>query len=507
MQNINELIFLHPSDDVAVARRKLNEGENLNGLLIKEQIVMGHKVAVRFVPKGQAVRKYQQIIGFASTDINIGEHVHLHNLEMGDFARDYAIGVDCKTQALKKEISFQGIRRSDGSIATRNYVGILTSVNCSATVARAIADHFSKRMAEGPLAPFANIDGVVALTHGTGCAIDGNGVGLEILQRTLRGYMRHPNFAAILVVGLGCETNQLSDFVDDPPSSSQPRIVTYNIQDVGGTRSAIARGIEAINELLPELNDVKRVPVSVKNLIVGLQCGGSDGYSGISANPALGHAVDLLVEHGGTAILSETPEIYGAEHLLTRRAKSQSVGMNLVERIRWWEKYVKTEGAEFNNNPAPGNREGGLTTILEKSLGAITKGGSSNLNAVYKYAETVEEKGLVFMDTPGFDPVSATGQIAGGANLICFTTGRGSAFGGAPTPSLKLSTNSDLWRRQGDDIDINCGEIIDGTSTIQSMGKEIFEQMIKTASGKYTKSEIHGYGQNEFVPWSVGAIL
>jgi altronate hydrolase len=332
-------------------------------------------------------------------------------------------------------------------------------------------------------------------------------LGLQLLERTMRGYATHPNIAAALVVGLGCESNQINAWLSHSGLQEGRSLQTFNIQDSGGTRLTVAKGIELVKAMLPQVNTAQRVPCSVAHITVGLQCGGSDGYSGISANPALGVAVDLLVAHGGTAILSETPEIYGAEHLLTRRAISPQVGEKLVERIRWWEHYTAINGGEMNNNPSPGNKAGGLTTILEKSLGAVAKGGTSNLQAVYEYAEKVSAKGFVYMDTPGYDPVSATGQVAGGANLICFTTGRGSAYGCAPSPSLKLATNSALWQRQTDDIDINCGDIVDGSCSVQAKGAEIFQRIIDCASGQASKSELHGYGQNEFVPWQVGAVM
>ena len=457
------------------------------------------------------MRRYNQIIGFASKAIAAGEHVHTHNLDMGpdkgDFARDYAFGADLKPPPARSEASFMGIKRADGRVATRNYIGILSSVNCSATAARAIADHFSRQNNPAALKDFPNVDGVVALTHGTGCGMDTEGAGMQILQRTLAGYATHANFAGVLVVGLGCEANQISAWLANSSLREGETFKVFNIQDTGGTTKTVARGVALINEMLPKVNNVKREPCSAAHITIGLQCGGSDGYSGISANPALGAAVDLLVAHGGSAILSETPEIYGAEHLLTRRAVTREVGEKLIARIKWWEHYTEINQGEMNNNPSPGNKAGGLTTILEKSLGAVAKGGTSNLQAVYEYAEPVTAHGFVYMDTPGYDPVSATGQVAGGANLICFTTGRGSAYGCAPSPSLKLSTNTALWRRQEDDMDLNCGEIIDGASTVAEMGQRIFELVLATASGAKSKSESHGYGQNEFVPWQVGAVM
>lgn len=507
MTSDNRLIILHPNDDVAICRVQMVSGSVADGLGIKGLIPAGHKVARRAISKGESIRRYNQIIGFASKTIQAGEHVHTQNLVMGEFDRDYAFGVDVKPESAKLSVEFMGIKRTSGRVATRNYVGIVSSVNCSATVVRAIAAYFSPQNPTSPLQAFTSIDGVIALTHGAGCGMDDSGLGMQVLQRTLSGYVFHANFAAILVVGLGCEANQIAAFLGNGGLQESESFKTFNIQDAGGTSKAVAHGIELVKGFLPLANAVKRQPCSVEHIVVGLQCGGSDGYSGVSANPALGRAVDLLVAHGATAILSETPEIYGAEHLLTRRAVTPAVGHKLLERIRWWEAYVRLNSGEMNNNPAPGNKAGGLTTILEKSLGAVAKGGTSNLKAVYEYAEMVTEHGLVFMDTPGYDPVSATGQVAGGANLICFTTGRGSAYGCMPSPSLKLATNSDLWRRQQDDIDINCGEIVDGGSSIDEMGERIFHMVLAIASGDKTKSELHGYGQNEFVPWQLGAIM
>ncbi|MBT9595440.1 MAG: altronate dehydratase [Vitreoscilla sp.] len=503
------VIRLHPDDNVVVSLDQLVSGTVIaaEGTTVSGLIPPGHKMATRQVEPGEAVRRYGQIIGFASQAIRPGQHVHSHNIAMGEFERDYAYGAETrKTVPAPQPAFFDGIVRADGRVATRNYIGILTSVNCSATVARAIADHFRRDIHPEALAAFPLVDGVVALTHGTGCGIDSEGEGLEILQRTLGGYACHPNFASVLVIGLGCETNQIPKLLATQGLKDSGTLRSYTIQDAGGTTKAIARGIELVQELLPRANEVKRQSVPASHLVIGLQCGGSDGYSGISANPVLGAAVDLLVAHGGTAILSETPEIYGAEHLLTRRAQTAEIGHKLVARIRWWEDYCGRNGAQMNNNPSAGNKAGGLTTVLEKSLGGIAKAGSSNLTEVYEYAQAVKARGLVFMDTPGYDPISATGQVAGGANLICFTTGRGSAYGCAPSPSVKLATNTALMRRQADDMDLNCGEVLDGTKSIQELGAELFQLLLETASGRRSRSELHGYGQNEFVPWQISVI-
>jgi altronate hydrolase len=509
------VIELHSADDVVIARQQLLGGSSVNtsrgSIAVRGLIPPGHKIAAHSIAAGSPVRRYNQIIGFASRDIAVGEHVHTHNLDMGadkgSFARDHAIGSDVKPEPVRQHATFQGIIRADGRVATRNYIGVLSSVNCSATAARAIADHFSRRHNPQAMAAYPNVDGVVALTHGSGCGMDTDGEGLRVLERTLAGYALHANFAAVIVVGLGCEGNQIRTWLANSGLKEDGQLRTFNIQDTGGTAKTVEHGIAVVSQMLQKANEVQRVPCSAEHLIVGLQCGGSDGYSGISANPALGRAVDTLVAHGGTAILSETPEIYGAEHLLTRRAVSHEVGEKLLSRIKWWEHYTQINDGEMNNNPSPGNKAGGLTTILEKSLGAVAKGGTTNLQAVYEYAQPVKAHGFVYMDTPGYDPVSATGQVAGGANLICFTTGRGSAYGCAPSPSLKLSTNTALWQRQSEDMDINCGEIIDGTTTLDQMGERIFRAMLAHASGQPTKSESHGYGQNEFVPWQLGAVM
>jgi altronate hydrolase len=425
---------------------------------------------------------------------------------VSSFTRDYAIGADAQPTSMRPEkdqAAFKGIVRPNGQVATRNYIGILATVSCSTSVAHFIASDIQK----DNLARHTQVDGIFALGHGSGCGCAEGGEGQELLQRTLAGYARNPNFGGILLVGLGCEVNHLDCLLENMHLKEGPLLRTVSIQDTGGTSQTVNRGIKAVQEMLPEVNRVTRSTVSARHIVLGLECGGSDGYSGISANPALGKAVDILVGNGGTAILSETPEIYGAEHLLTRRAVSEKVGQKLIDRIRWWEEYTQRHNAAINNNPSPGNKAGGLTTILEKSLGAVAKGGSTNLIDVYGYAETVKSKGLVFMDTPGYDVVSVTGMIAGGANLICFTTGRGSVCGFKPVPTIKLSSNSELYQRMRDDMDVNCGLIIDGKAGVEEMGETIFRLILDTASGKKSKSETFGFGDNEFVPWHIGAVL
>ena len=499
-------IRLHANDNVLVARTDLAQGSVLaeEHLTCLNRIPAGHKVAARALAKGEPVLKYNTVIGFASADIAPGTLLHRLNMEFREFNRDYAYARDYQPVDMVPEAErarFMGIVREDGRVATRNYIGIVSTVNCSATVSHRMAEWFTPER----LAEFTNIDGVAAFTHSTGCGMELSGEPMDLLRRTLAGYIRHPNMAAVLVVGLGCERNQINSLFQSEKLTSGTRLHSFIMQDSGGTRKTIEAGVAAIQALLPEANRVKRVPVPASHIIVGLQCGGSDSFSSITANPALGAAMDILVRHGGTAVLSETPEIYGVEHTLTRRAVTREVGEKLIARIRWWKDvYALGRDVQINGVVSPGNQAGGLANILEKSLGSAMKGGTGPLMEVYKYAELVQQKGFVFMDTPGYDPVSATGQIAGGANVVCFTTGRGSAFGCKPAPSIKLATNTPMYLKLQEDMDINCGQILDGTASMDEMGEQIFQLILRTASGDKTRSEELGLGDHEFVPWQIG---
>jgi len=503
---IGPIIRLHPADNVVVARSDIGLGQALgiDALKSRSQVPAGYKIATQAIAQGDAIRKYNVVVGFANQDIAPGTLVHNHNTEFREFDRDYAHASEyhpIDRLPATEQATFQGIVRADGRVATRNYIGILSTVNCSATVVRRIADWFTPER----LADYPNIDGVVAFSHALGCGMEMTGEPMALLRRTIAGYARHPNLAAALIVGLGCERNQVQSLLEAQNLNTGPKLQAFTMQDTGGTRKTIQAGIEAVQALLPEANQIQRQTVSASYICVGLQCGGSDGFSSITANPALGAAVDILARHGGTAILSETPEIYGVEHTLTRRAASREVGEKLIERIRWWkDEYAAGRDVQINGKVSPGNQAGGLANILEKSLGSSMKGGTGPLMDVFKYAEPVTTQGLVFMDTPGYDPTSATGQIAGGANLIAFTTGRGSMFGAKPVPSLKLATNTPMYQRLEEDMDINCGEILDGSCSLPEMGQRIFELMLRTASGEPSKSELLGLGDNEFVPWQIG---
>jgi altronate hydrolase len=501
------LIRLHPNDNVLIARDGLQLGQAIPELQlrVRAQVPAGHKIAARRIARGEPVLKYDVVIGVAGRDIETGDHVHTHNVELGEINRDPEFCRDVRAVDYvpqDERATFMGFVRPDGRVGTRNFIGILSSVNCSATVIKAIAARFTPER----LAPYPNVDGVAAFAQTSGCGMSSPSEHFDVLRRTLAGYARHPNLAGVLIVGLGCERNQVSALVESQGLADDARVRTLVMQDSGGTRATIAAGISAIEAMLPEANAARRSQVCASHLKIGLECGGSDGFSGITANPALGAAMDILVRHGGTAILSETPEIHGVEHLLTRRAISREVGEKLLARLAWWERYTAGQNAQFNGKVGHGNQQGGLANIFEKSLGSAMKGGTTPLQAVYEYAEPVTRAGLVFMDSPGYDPVAVTGQIASGANLICFTTGRGSMFGSKPAPTLKLASNTPMYRRLEEDMDINCGCVLDGELGVAEMGQVIFDEILLAASGRRTKSELLGLGDHEFVPWHLGIV-
>ncbi len=507
-----DVVWLHADDNICVAARNLQQGDRVRvgdaELQLNGSIAMGHKIATRAVAEGQPIYKYGHVIGITVESISAGDHVHSHNLINGELSRDFApcSEISDPPQTLTGR-TFDGYRRSNGKAGTRNYVAVISTVNCSASVARYVAQRFD----DSVLADYPNIDGVVALRHEGGCAMEYGGLKHTMLNRVMGGFAKHPNIGAYLLIGLGCEQGAMGYLVEqeqlvqiDGGQRQGPPMLS--MQDLGGTAKTVEEGIRLLSNLLPAANDVERVPIPASEIILGTECGGSDGNSGITANPAVGVASDMLVASGGTAILGETSEIYGAEHLLTRRSRSPEVAEKLLERIEWWNWYASVFGVELDNNPSVGNKEGGLTTIVEKSLGAVAKLGGTTLEAVYDYAQPVTAQGAVVMDTPGFDPPSVTGMVAGGANVVVFTTGRGSCYGCKPTPCIKVASNSPMYHRMEDDMDINAGTVLEGR-TVEQVGAEIYEQVLAVASGKKTKSEIHGIGDDEFVPWAVGPVL
>ena len=500
---MKDFIRLDAADDVVTATRALEAGTPIEATATLGLIPSGHKIAVRDIAAGAPIRKYAQIIGYASEEIPAGAHVHNQNVAFRATGADYEFGTDLRPVTPASGDTFMGYKRASGRVGTRNYIAIVTSVNCSATAARRIADSF------GPeeLAAYPNVDGVVAFVHGTGCGMADSGDGFEALQRVMWGYARHPNHAGVLMVGLGCEMNQIDWLLEAYGLKQGPLFQTMNIQGVAGLRRTVEMGIEKVRAMLPLANEAAREPCPAGELMVALQCGGSDAWSGITANPALGHACDLLVAQGGTGVLAETPEIYGAEHLLTRRAADRAVGDKLVGLIRWWEDYTARNMGSMDNNPSPGNKKGGLTTILEKSLGAAAKGGTTPLTGVYKYAEPVTARGFTFMDSPGYDPASVTGQIASGCNLVVLPTGRGSAVGSTPRPPLKVAPDADMYARKTEDMDLNDGAMLTEGVSLEEKGREIYDLILRVASGEASKSEAQGLGDYEFVPWQIGAVM
>ena len=511
------VLHLHPDDNVAIAKAllepgtvvKAGSGSNLE-VTLSHSVPSGHKVAVQAIPSGGPVRRYGHTIGFATADIWPGYHVHTHNLSVGDLARDYAFSVDVQPVEHVPEAerrTFLGYGRPSGRAGTRNMIAVISTSNCSSHVAWQIAHHFTPER----LAAYPNIDGVIAITHGMGCSFGIDALPYVLLQRTLAGIARHPNVGAYLLVGLGCEVNQIDALVENCDLCQGADLLPdcppqLQIQTLGGTRKTIDAGIAAVEELLPQVNAVVRTPQPLSELCIALHCGASDGWSGVTANPLVGLVSDQIVGQGGTVVLGETTEIYGAEHLLARRAVTPAVGHRLLETLRWWEDHLSSLGLEVDNNPTPGNKAGGLTTIYEKSLGAIAKAGSTPLTAVYEYAEPVQERGFVLMDTPGNDWTGVTGQVAGGCNLVVFTTGRGSVFGFRPSPVIKVVSNTATYHHMSDDMDLNAGSILEGVPMDQIAG-ELMDLVIAVASGQRTKSEAQRIGELEFVPWQAGAML
>jgi altronate hydrolase len=516
-------VLLRGDDDVAVAARPISQGSVLRLLErqveAREPIGLGHKIAIRDLALGEPVRKYGQIIGFACKPIAAGAHVHVNNLKADLYERDYALATERPTvPAPDRCRSFQGYLRPDGRVGTRNYIAVISTVNCSASTSRYIADRFRDGRWR---TEFPNIDGVFAITHKGGCGLPFEGPDHKILERVLAGFAHHPNVAAYVIVGLGCEVSFAQHLVETqhltllgasahgvgqkrPGPLHRPRML--NIQEEGGIVRTVEAAARAVYELMPEANSWRRSEQPASKICLAMECGGSDGNSGVTANPALGVVADLVVAQGGTAFLGETTEIYGAEHLLTRRAVTREVGQKLIDRIKWWEWYTGVFGAKIDNNPTPGNKAGGLTTIYEKSLGALAKAGSTPLVDVVDYGEPVQTPGLVFMDTPGYDPPCTTGLVAGGANVLVFTTGRGSVLGLKPTPCIKVATNTPMYERMSDDMDLNAGTILEGES-VESLGRRLFELVLDVASGVQTKSERLGVGEEEFAPWTIGPTL
>jgi altronate hydrolase len=512
-------LLLHPLDTVAIAKQDIPAGTRINlapgsreqAITIQQDVPTGHKFAVVPVGTGKAVLRYGQKIGVATQEIYVGDWVHTHNLATGDMEREFSIRT-VPLSPLQEEaggLTFLGYPRPGGLVGTRNLIVVVSSVSCSAQVARAIAGAFSPDI----LRDYPQVDGVVAITHGTGCCVPIGSTSLAYLQRTLVQIARHPNVGGVVYVSLGCEGNQMQDLVRtnwEAMDSLDPGTCVVGpylaIQECGGIAETVRGGVAAVQRMLPFVNATRRERTPLSGLTVALQCGGSDGWSGITANPLVGRVSDRIVQAGGTVVLAETPEIYGAEHLLLNRVASEEAGQKLVAILREWQRQSQVYGFSLDNNPSPGNKKGGLTTIFEKSLGAVAKAGSTPLVDALPYAEWITSKGLVFMDTPGYDPVSVTGQVAGGCNLVIFTTGRGSVFGGSLAPCVKVVSNSTTYRRMAADMDYNAGALLEGAN-MDTAAEELLDLVIGAASGVQTKSEISSFREEEFIPWQLHATL
>ena len=505
------VLLLRKDDHVGVLKKTIKAGTELVGssgtVTTVVTIPAGHKIALQPVANEEAVRKYGQIIGSAVGDIKPGEHVHSHNLVCKEYEREHSFCVDYEPSDFYPENerrTFNGFARPGGRVGTRNYIAVISNVNCSNSVSRYVVERFR---GEEFQKKYPGIDGVIALKTQGGCGVDPGGP-MQIIRRTLGNMARHPNISGYVMIGLGCEDNQIRGIRDDYDLDNlregeiPPEFMT--IQGTGGSLKTIEAAVKVVEKILPKVAGVKRTEQPLSKLVLAENCGGSDGNSGCTANPALGVASDELVRHGGTSVLAETTEIYGAEHLLTNRAVTPEVAEKLMRHIRWWEDYARRHDSTIDNNPSVGNKEGGLTTIYEKSLGALAKGGQAPLMAVYEYAEMIDTPGFCFMDTPGYDPVSMTGLVAGGCNVGVFTTGRGSVYGCKPAPCIKVATNTALYNWMEEDMDLNAGTIIDGTETIQQVGSRIFKKIIAVANGEKTKSELNGIGDEEFQPWFPG---
>lgn len=499
------VIRLDEKDNIVVARVPVMKGTEIKaeGITAQSDIPLGHKIAACPIKKGDPVFKYNTIIGYASRDVVPGTHMHNDTIEFGKVSREYDFCADYRPVELipkEKRMTFQGFVRENGEVGTRNYIAVAVASNCSATVVRKITAYFTPEV----MKRYPNVDGVVPLITTLGCGMEkGDTVPMNYLRRVIAGHIENPNFAGALVCALGCENNNIDEFFKKESWTENRMLRKLTIQDHGAAKS-VELGIQMIEEMLPAANRCHRETVSAGHLKIGLQCGGSDSFSGTSANPALGKAMDILVANGGTACLSETTELFSTEEIFVRRAKTEEVGRKLLKRLEWWLEYCKGKNSQINGKVTPGNNAGGLTNILEKALGSAKKGGSTPLNEVYGYAEKITEKGLVIMDAPSYDPASATAQFAGGCNLCIFTTGCGSCYGSQYFPTIKVSSNTQLFKRMPDDMDINAGAVIDGDKTLDDAAHEIICKMLRVASGEKTKSEAFGMGGEEFVPWGIG---
>ena len=501
-------IQVSPRDNVAVAKRALARGDRVvlpdgDSVAIRGTVTPGHRFATRPIPASELVLQYGQPIG-TSKGMAVGDPISHDN--MGDevpFDRELPADLHHPETELLPEgerACFAGFRRPDGRVGTRNWVLIVPTSMCASHEAAQIAT-----VAEFTLwsrEKFPHVDGVVALPHNKGCG-SSEGSNLEVMLRTLANYAGHPNVGAVLFMDLGCEKTNLEllrSYLGDRGGLGWDKPVAWlGIQEAGGTQAAIQRGLAAIEGMLPEANATAREECSAADLVLGVKCGGSDGFSGLSANPALGHCSDLVVRSGGTVLITEIPEFCGAEHLFARRARNAEVGRQVFEAVDWYADYASKFGTVLAENPSPGNVAGGLLNITIKSLGAMAKAGTTRVEGVTGYAEPPRGRGLHLMQGPGYDQESTPGLVGAGCNAVIFTTGRGTTIGNAIAPVIKLASNTPVFQRMGDDLDLNAGTIIDGTETIPEVGQRVFDHLVELASGEtLARAEVNKHREFQF---------
>ncbi len=494
-------------DNVAVVKAQIVKGLRIalpggNLLEIKDDVPPGHRFAVREIAAGDYVCQYGQPIG-TSLGIEAGEWITHENMS-NDVPVIRDLPEDLHTPApeyfpVEDRGTFMGFRRADGRVGTRNFVLIVPTSMCASHEAAQISMmaeflHYKREK-------YPNVDGVVAIPHNKGCGCQ-DGSNLEIMLRVLANYADHPNVGGVILIDLGCEKTNLAKvekYLLKRELSFKKPVAKIGIQEIGGTQAAIEKGLKIVEEMLPQVNEAKREEISVSELVLGVKCGSSDGFSGLSANPALGRAADLLVKSGGTVLITEVPEFCGAEHILANRAKDAETGRAIYRMIDWFKDYASKFGGVLNNNPSPGNIAGGLLNITIKSLGALAKSGTTRVEGVCEYAEAPKSKGLNLMQGPGYDQESTPALVAAGATVIVFTTGNGTTIGNAIAPVIKLASNNRIFKQMSRDIDVSAGNIIEGTETIDAVGERVFEHIQRVSSGEIlAKAEENKHREFQF---------
>src|SRR5215218_10732385 len=500
-------IVVDPTDNVAVVKKPTSPGLELvlpdqSVIEIRAAVPPGHRFATQDIPAGQFVLQFGQPIG-TSLGIKQGEQITHDNMS-DDVPIIRELPEDLHTPPpdyipVSERATFMGFRRPDGRVGTRNFVLVVPTSMCASHEAQQIALmaeflHYKRER-------FPNVDGDVAIPHNKGCGCQ-EGSTIEVMLRTLSNYADHPNVGGVVLLDLGCEKTNLArveQYLLKREKAFDKPVAKIGIQEVGGTQAAIEQGLREVERMLPEVNRIEREECSVSELVLGVKCGGSDGFSGISANPSLGRAADALVRSGGTVLITEVPEFCGAEHIIARRAKDAGTGRAVYRMIDWYKEYASKFGAVLNQNPSPGNVAGGLLNITIKSLGAMSKAGTTRVEGVIEYAETPRGRGLHLMQGPGYDQESTPGLVAAGATVVVFTTGRGTTIGNAIAPVIKLASNDAVFERMSRDLDLSAGGVLDGTETIEEIGARVFEHVCRVAGGEVLAlAEEHKHREFQF---------